>query len=260
EAIRNIVAAGAKPIGITDGLNYGNPTNPEVFWQMEKSIDGISEACRTLDVPVISGNVSMYNQSHDEAIYPTPIIGVVGIIEDLKHMTPNAFQTADDLIYVIGEPDVSFGGSELQFMLKGKYEGHAPAIDLEVEKNRQNHLTDAIRSGLIQSAEDLSEGGLGVALAENAIRAKGLGAQVALTHDATIALFSETQSRYLVSVKEDNEHAFEEVCKDAIKIGKVTKDEKLVVKTMGGKEIIQEEIDQLRKLWKQRLKQLLKSK
>lgn len=260
EAIRNIVAAGARPVGITDGLNYGNPTNPEVFWQMEKSIDGISEACRTLDVPVISGNVSMYNQSHGEPIYPTPIIGVVGVIDNLDHITPNALQAAEDIIYVIGEPDASFGGSELQFMLRGKHEGHAPKIDLEVEKERQDILLHAIGEGFIQSAEDLSEGGLGVALAENVIRAKGLGAQIALTHDATIALFSETQSRYLVSVKPEHQQAFEDMCKDAIKIGTVTSKEYLVVQTMGGKDIIVEEVNQLRKLWKSRIQQLLKSK
>src|SRR5699024_10281088 len=117
EACRNIVVSGAKPLGITDGLNYGNPTDEEVFWQMEKSIDGISEACRTLEVPVVSGNVSMYNQSYGEAIYPTPMIGVVGLFASLDHITPNAFQEAGDAIYVIGEADVDFGGSELQRLI-----------------------------------------------------------------------------------------------------------------------------------------------
>src|SRR5699024_5243589 len=134
EAARNIVASGAKPIGITDGLNYGNPTNEEVFWQMEKSIAGISEACRALSVPVISGNVSMYNQSYGEPIFPTPIIGIVGLYESLDHITPNAFQSAGDVIYVIGEAEAEFGGSELQYLLQGKYEGKAPEIDLQVEK------------------------------------------------------------------------------------------------------------------------------
>src|SRR5699024_3019936 len=136
EAIRNITAAGATPIGITDGLNYGNPTNPEVFWQMEKSIDGISEACRELGVPVISGNVSMYNQSHGKPIYPTPIIGVVGLFESVEHITPNAFQNAGDIIYTIGKAHNDFGGSELQYMLKGEYRGHAPQINLAEEKDR----------------------------------------------------------------------------------------------------------------------------
>src|SRR5699024_12430063 len=96
-AVRNITAAGATPIGSTDGLNYDNPTNPEVLWQMEQSINGISEACRNLNVPVISGNVSMYNQSQGEPIYPTPVIGIVGLFDSLEHVTPNAFQAAGDI-------------------------------------------------------------------------------------------------------------------------------------------------------------------
>src|SRR5699024_10863950 len=136
------------------GLNYGNPTNEEVFWQMEKSIDGISEACRELEVPVISGNVSMYNQSYGEPIFPTPIIGVVGLFESLDHVTPNAFQQAGDVIYVIGAADVDFGGSELQKLVDGKYSGKAPNMDLKVEKERQEKLLVTIQAGLIQSAED----------------------------------------------------------------------------------------------------------
>src|SRR5699024_6848917 len=122
EAARNLVAAGARPIGLTDGLNYGNPTNPEVYWQMEKSIEGISTACETLDVPVISGNVSMYNQSYGEPIFPTPIIGMVGLFESLEHITPNAFQEAGDAIYKIREAEAEFAGSELQRVLHGTYE------------------------------------------------------------------------------------------------------------------------------------------
>src|SRR5699024_3461915 len=158
EACRNIVVSGAKPIGITDGLNYGNPTNEEVFWQMEQSIDGISEACRTLDVPVISGNVSMYNQSYGEPIFPTPIIGIVGLFDSLQHITPNAFQEAGDAIYKIGEAEAEVAGSELQRMLHGTYEGKAPHLDLETEKERQEKLLEAIKKGVIASAEDISEG------------------------------------------------------------------------------------------------------
>src|SRR5699024_12095393 len=114
-----------------------------------------SEACRAFDVPVISGNVSMYNQSHDKAIYPTPIIGVVGLFEDLHHMTPNVFQTAGDMVYVIGEPEADFGGSELQYLLHGKHEGHAPTLDLEMEKERQRVIQQDIRVGLLQSRVEL---------------------------------------------------------------------------------------------------------
>src|SRR5699024_130685 len=123
EAALNNVVSGAKPVGITDGLNYGNPTNEEVFWQMEKSIDGVSEACRVLDVPVISGNVSMYNQSYGEPIFPTPIIGMVGLFDSLDDITPNAFQEAGDVIYLVGETGIDFGGSELQNLVESTYRG-----------------------------------------------------------------------------------------------------------------------------------------
>src|SRR5699024_5741276 len=123
-------------LGLTDGLNYGNPTDPEVFWQMEKSVDGISEASRKLNTPVISGNVSLYNQSKGTSIFPTPIIGMVGLIESVEHVTPSYFQASGDLIYLVGETEAEFGGSELQHIVQGNYEGKAPQINLEVEAKR----------------------------------------------------------------------------------------------------------------------------
>lgn len=258
EACRNIVAAGAKPLAITDGLNYGNPTNEEVFWQMEKSIDGISEGCHTLEVPVISGNVSMYNQSYGEPIFPTPIIGVVGLFESKEHVTPNAFQSAGDRVFVIGDTDATFGGSELQGLLDGKYDGKAPAIDLELEKTRQAKLLEAIQAGVIQSAEDIAEGGLAVTLAENAIRSGNLGVAVTLEGDLTTTLFSETQSRFLVTVKEADLEKFEQFGLAATEIGLVTDDAKMVV-TNAGEEVIAEDVQTLSALWKESIAQSLKS-
>src|SRR5690606_11386225 len=130
EAARNIICSGARPLGLTDGLNFGNPTNPEVFWQMEKSVEGMSAACRALGTPVISGNVSLYNQSKGKAIFPTPIVGMVGLHESLDHITTSFFQEVGDLIYLIGETKAEFGGSELQNLLEGSYQGKAPSIDL----------------------------------------------------------------------------------------------------------------------------------
>ena len=195
EAARNIVCSGARPLALTDGLNYGSPTNPEVFWQMEKSIDGISEACLALDTPVISGNVSVYNQTKETAIFPTPIIGMVGLFESLKHVTPSKFQSVGDAIYLVGETKAEFGGSELQNVLLGKYEGKAPTIDLDVESKRQAELLEAIRADVVESAQDLAEGGLAVKLAESLFNGKGLGAEVSVAGDSTTALFSESQSR-----------------------------------------------------------------
>lgn len=248
EAARNLVCSGAKPLAITDGLNYGNPNDPEVFWQMEQSIDGISEACLALNTPVISGNVSMYNQSKDEPILPTPIIGMVGLIEDTKYVTPSHFQNDGDLIYLIGEALPEFGGSELQNVVAGKYTGKAPVIDLEVEAKRQSLLTNAIREGLVVSAHDLSEGGLGVALAESLFTGKGLGAEVSVSGDPTVVLFSESQSRFLVTVKPENKEAFEKMYAEAVQIGTVTNDGSLKV-SVDGKQIIDDAVAELHKLW-----------
>jgi len=258
EAARNIVCSGARPLALTDGLNYASPTNPEVYWQMEKSIDGISEASLALNTPVISGNVSMYNQTKDTAIFPTPIIGMVGLFESLKHVTPNKFQTAGDLVYVIGETNAEFGGSELQNLLIGKYEGKAPGLDLDVESKRQEQLLEAIRAGIVESAQDVAEGGLAVKLAESLFNEKGLGAEVSLTGDATTALFSESQSRFVVTVKPENKEQFEKVVKDAIQIGVVTDDQKLIIKN-DEVNVIEENIDQLNEVWQNALANSLKS-
>ena len=164
EAARNIISSGAEPIAITDCLNFGNPDKPEVFWQFEKSAAGISEACIKLNAPVISGNVSMSNEVNGVAIYPTPTIGMVGLVHDLSHVTTTEFKQSGDVIYAIGETKLEFGGSELQQMQEGKISGQAPSIDLDVEAHRQKELLTAIQNNLVESATDLSEGGFAVAL------------------------------------------------------------------------------------------------
>ncbi|MEN2768120.1 phosphoribosylformylglycinamidine synthase subunit PurL [Ornithinibacillus xuwenensis] len=257
EAARNIICSGARPLGITDGLNYGNPTNPEVFWQMEKSVEGMSEACRTLGTPVISGNVSLYNQSKGKAIFPTPIVGMVGLHESIDHITPSFFQSAGDLIYLIGETKAEFGGSELQNILEGSYNGKAPQIDLAVEAKRQEQLLTAIKQGVVTSAHDLAEGGLAVALAESLFTDAFLGADVSIDTDATVALFSETQSRFLVSVKEEHKAVFESLVMDAIEIGTVTADGYMTVHN-NESVIFSEEVEELRNLWKGAIPCLLK--
>ncbi|WP_404451320.1 phosphoribosylformylglycinamidine synthase subunit PurL [Virgibacillus necropolis] len=259
EAARNVVCSGARPLGLTDGLNFGNPTNPEVFWQMEKSVEGMSDACSLLETPVISGNVSLYNQSQGQSIFPTPVVGMVGLIESLEHLTPSYFQNDGDLIYVIGESKPEFGGSELQNVIDGKYSGKAPSIDLSVEKERQNKLLTAIHQGLVVSAHDLAEGGLGVALAESVFSEKGLGADVSIEDDVTVELFSETQSRFLVSINPENKAAFESMMKDATQIGTVTDNGKYVVKS-NGEQVINEDAKSLQSLWKGAIPCLLKSK
>ncbi|WP_243430507.1 phosphoribosylformylglycinamidine synthase 2 [Enterococcus sp. DIV2402] len=221
EAARNIVASGGKPLAITDCLNYGSPDKPEGFWELWTSADGISEACRILDTPVISGNVSLYNETNGKAIYPTPMIGMVGLIENLAHITTQDFKNADDLIYVIGETKADFNGSEIQKRQVGKIEGKLMVFDLTTEKTVQDFVLEAIQAGLIASAHDSAEGGLAIALAEATFKNE-LGIDVSLDMPKEW-LFSETQSRFVVSVKPENQVAFEELLGDLGQyIGKVT--------------------------------------
>lgn len=259
EAARNIVATGGTPLAITDCLNFGNPEKPEIFWQIEKSADGISAACTALNAPVIGGNVSLYNERSGEAVYPTPTIGMVGLIEDLAHVTTQDVKAAGDLVFVIGETKTEFGGSELQKLLNnGVISGKAPAIDLEVEATRQQSLLKAIKAGLVQSAHDVAEGGLAVAIAETTFGANGLGVDVTLTGSATTALFSESQSRFVVTVKEENAAAFVEIMKDAQKIGVVTND--ALVKINGDKGVLVEgTVEEFRSNWKGAIPCLLNS-
>ncbi|MGE7675397.1 phosphoribosylformylglycinamidine synthase subunit PurL [Lysinibacillus sp. NPDC094403] len=259
EAARNIVATGGTPLAITDCLNFGNPEKPEIFWQIEKSADGISAACTALNSPVIGGNVSLYNERSGEAVYPTPTIGMVGLIEDLAHVTTQEVKAASDVVFVIGDTKTEFGGSELQKLLNnGVISGKAPAIDLEVEAARQQALLKAIKAGIVQSAHDVAEGGLAVALAETTFGANGLGLDVTLTGSATSALFSETQSRFVVTVKEENAAAFVEIVKDAKKIGIVTND--ALVKINGDNGVLVEgTVEEFRSNWKGAIPCLLNS-
>ena len=133
EAARNIVCSGGEPLAITDGLNFGSPEKPDIFWQIEKAADGISEACLALNTPVIGGNVSLYNETNGVAIYPTPIIGMVGLVKDMDDVTTQNFKEAGDLIYLLGDTKDEFGGSELQKLTYGKIFGKAPELNLEME-------------------------------------------------------------------------------------------------------------------------------
>jgi phosphoribosylformylglycinamidine synthase len=223
EAARNIVASGGRPLAITDCLNFGSPDKPEGFWELSTAADGISEACCVLETPVISGNVSLYNETDGQSVYPTPVIGMVGLIEELAHITTQHFQAAGDVIYVLGETHADFNGSELQKLQTGKIAGRLMSFDLETEKMNQQLVTAAIQAGLVQSAHDCAEGGLAIALAESAFD-KGFGLNVTVSLPAA-QLFSETQSRFVLSVAPDKQAAFEAlVGAAAIAIGEVTAD------------------------------------
>ncbi|WP_404357135.1 phosphoribosylformylglycinamidine synthase subunit PurL [Cytobacillus firmus] len=256
EAARNIICSGGQPLAITDNLNFGNPEKPEIFWQIEKAADGISEACRTLNTPVIGGNVSLYNETNGTAIYPTPVIGMVGLVDDIDHVTTQSFKASGDLIYLVGETKDEFGGSELQKLTYGKIFGKAPELDLEKEEKAQEQILKAIRSGLVASAHDVAEGGLAVAAAESLIGSKGLGADIKVTGNATSALFSESQSRFLLSVKKENQEAFESLV-DAKLIGEVTEAPVLYLSNEEGL-LLAEQVDVLKQAWKGAIPCLLK--
>ncbi|MGP7819422.1 phosphoribosylformylglycinamidine synthase subunit PurL [Niallia sp. 01092] len=256
EAARNIVCSGAEPLAITDNLNFGNPEKPEIFWQIEKAAEGISEACLTLNAPVIGGNVSLYNETNGTAIYPTPVIGMVGLIKDTKHITTQQFKEAGDLIYLLGETKDEFGGSELQKLINGAITGKSPELDLEKEKAYQAVVLEAIRSGLVASAHDLAEGGLAVAAAESLIGSKGLGAKIDTTGNPVSALFSESQSRFLITVKPENKAAFEKLVPAAL-IGEVT-DTAVLNISQGENILINEQVESLENAWRGAIPCLLK--
>ena len=257
EAARNIVASGGKPLAITDCLNYGSPEKPEGFWELWTSADGIAEACRTFDTPVISGNVSLYNETNGKAIYPTPMIGMVGLIEDIAHITTQAFKQADDLIYVIGKTEADFHGSEIQKMQKNKIEGTLMNFDLETEKKHQDLVLSAIKAGLVASAHDCSEGGLAIALAEAAFDNE-LGIEVSLAMPPE-NLFAETQSRFVVSIKQENQQHFEQLMSKAAQhVGKVTDSKLLRIIAEG--QTIEVETMQAKAVWEEAIPCLMKQK
>ncbi|ERL64844.1 phosphoribosylformylglycinamidine synthase subunit PurL [Schleiferilactobacillus shenzhenensis] len=207
EAAANLVASGAAPLGITDCLNYGDPTKPEIFYELATSAAGITAATKVFNTPVISGNVSLYNETNGTAIYPTPMVGMVGVIDDLTTITTPAFKQPDDLVYLVGETTADFSGSEVQKMLTGTIGGTLPALPLTAIKDRQDHVLRAIRTHLVSAVHDISEGGLLAALAEMAFP-NMLGAALKINVPAAW-LFSETPGRFLITVAPAHQQAFE---------------------------------------------------
>jgi phosphoribosylformylglycinamidine synthase len=200
EAWRNLTAVGAKPLAITDNLNFGNPEKPEIMGEIAASIDGIAEACRALDFPVVSGNCSLYNETNGEGILPTPAIGGVGLIEDVHRVATIAFKREGDAILLIGETEGHLGRSLYLREIEGREEGAAPPVDLVAERRNGDFVRWLIESGSVDTVHDISDGGLLVTLAEMAM-AGGMGAWVALGGHTPIPFaFGEDQGRYLVCV------------------------------------------------------------
>lgn len=208
EGVRNLACVGATPAALTDCLNFGSPEKPEVFYTFERAIDGVSEAARYFETPVISGNVSFYNESFGTAIYPTPTLGMVGVMDDFKTYATPAFKKSGDTIFLIGETADELGGSQYLSVLFDEKRGTCPVCDLELERDTSALVRKAVVDNLLASAHDISEGGIAVALAECCI-AGNTGAYIVLDDDLSAAssLFSETQARFVLSV--DNTHAAE---------------------------------------------------
>ncbi len=205
EAARNLSAVGAKPLAITDCLNFGNPEDPEVYWQFREAVKGIADACRVLGLVVVSGNVSFYNETEGKAIYPTPVIGAVGLLEDVNKVLDGGFSEEGAIIVLAGKTYPELGGSEYLKTIQNEVRGQPPALDLEKERRVQEFIREAAREGFLLSAHDISEGGLAIALVESALRG-GWGFKVELDESLSPVefLFSETQSRFVVSVSEED--------------------------------------------------------
>lgn len=258
EAASNIIASGALPLAITDCLNYGDPTDPEIFWELHHSIEGMAEACRVFDTPVISGNVSLYNENNGSAIYPTPMVGMVGLIKDAKYVIPSRVQHAGDKLYLVGKTGDDYAGSELQKMMTGEITGTLADFDLEHVHDYLSRLLKAEQSGLVASAHDLSEGGLAVAAAETVFKTElGLNADFRALDKKQF--FSETPGRMLVSVAPENAAAFEEIMQDdAMPAGEVAATQWLEIHLADAE--LNLPVAQMQKLWEEALPCAMKSK
>ncbi|MEV7692889.1 phosphoribosylformylglycinamidine synthase subunit PurL [Microbacterium sp. NPDC089189] len=218
EAYRNVAVTGATPTAVTDCLNFGSPENPEVMWQFAQAVEGLSDGCLELGIPVTGGNVSFYNQTGDTPIHPTPVVGVMGIIDDVARRIPSGWQDAGENLYLLGVTANELSGSAWADVVHDHLGGRPPAVDLAAEKRLAQLLRAAGDQGLVSSAHDLSEGGLGQALAEGVMRF-GVGARVWLTEimerdgvDAASALFSESTGRVIVSVPREEDVKFRGLC------------------------------------------------
>jgi phosphoribosylformylglycinamidine synthase len=225
EAARNVACAGGQPIAATNCLNFGNPERPAIMWQLAQAVEGIGEACRALGTPITGGNVSLYNETDGRAIYPTPVIGVVGLLEHADRVVTRRFQAAGDVIVLLGEGRGELGGSEYLKLVDGSVRGVPPVLDLDAERALQALVVDLAAGRLVRSAHDCSDGGLAVTLAECCFDTDGIGADVSIDRVAVAgveainraaALFGESASRIVVSAAPE---AVSEVVKKAAAAG-----------------------------------------
>ena len=268
EAARNLVCSGARPLGATDNLNFGNPHNPELFWQLKESVRGLAEACEAFGTPVTGGNVSLYNQNPAGAINPTPTVGMVGLVEKPEHITSQWFKDEGDVIILLGQavdlgdPLLGLGGSALLQVEHGRKEGTPPPCDLAKEKALHDALLGLIETGVVKSAHDCAEGGLAVALAECAISEltarqtpRLTGAEIDLSEVETdrvdALLYGEAHGRVIITTSEAEAGATVDRAKllgvQAQRIGTVTGNEQLCIKA--GENSLNWELTTLHDVW-----------
>ena len=236
ESARNVVCSGGEPLAITNCLNFGNPNDPEVYWQFKEAVTGMGEMCRALNTPVTGGNVSFYNETAESAVYPTPVIGMVGVLDDLNQSTTIDYKDAGDFIVTLGAINGVLGGSEYLKTIHGKIEGPIPPLNIELEMGVQQLCLDAIKKGIIKSAHDVSDGGIAVNISESIMSSKGnLGAELHINRKLRNdeMLFGECQSLIVVTVSEESLHELVILAqRDDIHtetIGRVTDSGKLVI-------------------------------
>ncbi len=213
ESYRNVATSGARPLAISDCLNFGSPEDPAVMWQFAEATRGLADGCRLLGIPVTGGNVSLYNQTGDQAILPTPVVAVLGVIDDVTRRTPSGFLAEGQQIYLLGTTREELSGSEWAHVVHGHLGGLPPQVDLAGEKELADILINASRDGLVDTAHDLSDGGLVQALVESCLR-NDIGARVWLPEDLEpfVALFSESAGRAIVAVPRSEEVRFTDMC------------------------------------------------
>ena len=260
ESARNVVCSGAQPLAITNCLNFGNPKDPEIYWQFREAVLGMGEMCRALDTPVTGGNVSFYNENTQGAVYPTPVIGMVGMLEDMTHATSISYKNEGDFIVCLGSLNPTLGGSEYLKIVHDKIEGPLHNFDIKSELDVQNLCLDAIKEGLINSAHDISDGGLAVNIAESILFSdKSIGAEINLSRKMRNdeLLFGECQSVIIVTINEENLFTLVEKAQAlnvyTQTIGKVTSNGKLIINDLidiGKKELNDAYFQSLEKIMK----------
>ncbi len=265
EACRNLACVGARPVGVTNCLNFGSPEKPEIMWQFKEAIEGISLACKTFDIPVTGGNVSFYNDTNGISIYPTPVLGIVGMVDDIRWITGPGFKSNGDILILIGRNKEELGGSEYVKSIHQKEKGIPPQIDLEEEKRVQEFCLEAISLGLIESAHDISEGGLACCLAECSFLSRGrMGVSAHLKDSirSDALLFGESQSRIVITSKEKNREKIFDLSRErgveAMDIGR-SGGERITI-SQGDKKLIDVTVAAAAKAWREAIPDIFRIK